>query len=612
MAGSLMHENIIKKLILKLQRCNSIKQLKQIQASITTTIGLQSSLFSITKLIEFCALSHHGCLDYALILFDRIKWPTTFLFNTVIRGFAIRAVHPCHAISLYRRMLYSGCKPDTFTFPFLLKACSSFQSEKKMGDAHFMNSVLSVEMLNNHLVSAKMVHTHVVKMGFHDLSTMNSLIHGYSCCDSMERARQVFDEMGQRDVVSWNSVLAGYARNHLQRQALDLFLIMPLEPNETTALIVLSVCSVLGEVSIGRKIETRFRQNQPELSISLMNSLIDLYVKCGDLGHARRLFDEMPARNLVSWNILIDGYINSGMIEMARHLFERMPDRDIISWTSIISGYIRMGNSDEASKLFEHMLASGQKPDEIALLTILSSCANTGSFEFGRFIHTWVDRIGSENRYKNIVPLGNALIDMYSKCGCVSEALTVFDKMAQKNVISWNSMISGYANNGLGQEALDLFSKMRQAHVKPNGPTFIGVLSACSHTGLVSEGLECYELMNQVYGISPTVKHYGCMVDLLGRAGLLEKAHGLVKAMPLKGDACIWRTLLGACVMHGDVEMAESVIMEISKIGPGYGGDYVVMANLYASKGRWADAERVRNLIDERRTGKTPGCSFRV
>lgn len=288
-------------------------------------------------------------------------------------------------------------------------------------------------------------------------------------------------------------------------------------------------------------------------------------------------------------------------------MFDGMTERDCVCWNAMIDGYAKHGRPDEAMGLFRAMLRSGFKADEVTVVTVLSAVAQLGSLESGKWVHSYV-----ENHRRNIgfsVRVGTALVDMYYKCGSLEDACLVFDKMPEKDVVAWNSMIAGYAMHGHSQKALELFYKLRNTKLKPTDITFIGVLNACSHAGLVQKGRELFNLMQNEYKIEPKIEHYGCMVDLLGRAGLVDEAYQLVQKMRIKPDLVMWGSLLASCRLHKKMALGERIANFLLGNGQADSGTYTLLSNIYAVVGNWSEVNRVRALMRENGVQKEPGCS---
>ncbi|TKY73361.1 putative pentatricopeptide repeat-containing protein [Spatholobus suberectus] len=306
---------------------------------------------------------------------------------------------------------------------------------------------------------------------------------------------------------------------------------------------------------------------------------------------------------------LLKTYAERGNLRDAHQVFDEIPSKNTICWTSLISAYVDNHKAGRALQLFRLMQMNNVEPDQVTVTVALSACAETGALEMGEWIHAFVRRKREMNRD---LCLDNALINMYAKCGDVVAARKVFDSMRNKDVTTWTSMIVGHALHGQAREALQLFSEMNTRRDKgdyvmiPNDVTFIGVLMACSHAGLVEEGKWHFRSMSEVYGIQPREAHFGCMVDLLCRGGHLRESYDFIMEMPVPPNAVVWRTLLGACGVHGELELAAEVRHKLLELDPGYVGDSVAMSNIYANKGMWNEKIVVRNQIKQSRA---PGCS---
>lgn len=340
-------------------------------------------------------------------------------------------------------------------------------------------------------------------------------------------------------------------------------------------------------------------------------ALVNMYVSLGFLKDSSKLFDEMPERNLVTWNVMITGLVKWGELEFARSLFEEMPCRNVVSWTGIIDGYTRMNRSNEALALFRKMVACEYtEPSEITILAVLPAIWQNGDVKSCQLIHGYGEKRGFTAFDIRVL---NCLIDTYAKCGCIFSASKLFEDISveRKNLVSWTSIISGFAMHGMGKEAVENFGRMQKVGLKPNRVTFLSVLNACSHGGLVEEGLKFFDKMVEECEVLPDIKHYGCLIDMLGRAGRLEQAEKTALGIPSEiTDVVVWRTLLGACSFHGNVEMGERVTTKILEMERGYGGDYVLMYNILAGVWRYGDAERLRRVVDERNALKFPGRSL--
>ena len=378
-----------------------------------------------------------------------------------------------------------------------------------------------------------------------------------------------------------------------------------IRPDDVTMVSVLSACGMKGDLEFGRRIHSYIKQNDIAESVTLNNAILNMYVKCGGLEDAKVLFDRMIDRDSISWTTMLDGYAKSGELDAARRLFDKMPNRDTASWNAIISGYEQNGKPKDALALFNELQHLDVKPDQVTLVAALSACAQLGALEKGCWIHAFIRK----NNLTLNFHLTTSLVDMYSKCGELQKAAEVFESVDQRDVFVWSAMIAGFAMQGRGRDALDLFLQMQEAQVSPNRVTFINILSACSHGGLVEEGKFYFSQMLPVYGITPDVEHYGCMVDMLGRAGLLDEARDLIKNMPMPAPASVWGALLGSCVVHKNVELGEVACKHLLGLEPSNDGAYVLLSNLYAKSGKWDCVARLRNLMKDRGLKKEAGCS---
>nr|XP_010936370.3 pentatricopeptide repeat-containing protein At1g08070, chloroplastic [Elaeis guineensis] len=302
---------------------------------------------------------------------------------------------------------------------------------------------------------------------------------------------------------------------------------------------------------------------------------------------------------------LVNVYCTFTRVDGARKLFDEMPNRNSVSWNAMITGYVHNRRFREAHELFSEMLASGVELSEVTMVCALSACAHLGALNQGLWIHNYIRNHGLRLN----VFVGTALIDMYMKCGVVDEALKVFRAMRVKNVFSWNSLMSGFAMNGRGEVAMEAFDMMVKENIKPDGVTFLALLGACCHQGCVGEGRKLFADMEREFGVRPRMEHYGCMVDLLSRAGFLEEAYELVKTMPIEADAVIWRALLGGCRIHGNTQLGELAIEKLLELEPGSGENYVLLSNVLARDRRWSEVGKVREVMSQRGIRKAPGCS---
>ncbi|KAF3453662.1 hypothetical protein FNV43_RR04103 [Rhamnella rubrinervis] len=569
-----------------LSKCKNTQNLRQVHSHIIKT-GLHNTQFALSKLVEFCVVSPFGDLSYALLVFESIEEPNQFIWNTIIRGHSLSS-SPIRAIAYYVRMILSGMEPNSYTFPFLLKSCVKVAATHegkqlhaqilKLGvdsDPFIHTSLINMYAQNGELDNARLIFD---KSALRDAVSFTALITGYASRGCMDDARRLFDEIPIRDVVSWNAMISGYTQCGRFEEALTIFQEMQeanFPPNDSTMLTLLSACAHSGSLELGNWVRSWLEDHGRGSNLQLVNALIDMYSKCGDLDTARDLFNGINQRDVISWNVMIGGYSH-------------------------------MSHYKEALALFQIMLRSNIEPNDVTFLGVLPACAHLGALDLGKWIHAYIDK-----NFHNLtnISLWTSLIDMYAKCGNIEAAKQVFDNMESRNVASWNAMISGLAVHGHAHMALEFFSRMANEGFKPDDITFVGVLSACNHAGLLDLGRQYFNSMIRDYKISPKLHHYGCLIDLLGRAGLFDEAKTLIENMEMKPDGAIWGSLLGACRVHGRVELGEYVAEHLFELEPENPGAYVLLSNIYAGACRWDDVAGIRTKLNDQGMKKVPGCT---
>ncbi|KAF8021668.1 hypothetical protein BT93_G1961 [Corymbia citriodora subsp. variegata] len=508
------------------------------------------------------------------------------------------------------------------------------------------------------LKEAEQAQASIIKTALWDHSGIVPKLISFACLSpagSLSHAQAIFQETSMDNPFVCNTMIRAYSKSVFPIKAVLIYNYMHsarVECDHFTYNFVLKACGkilwctkddarAVERVDIdskGAEIHCRVLKVGFDQDQYIQNSLLHVYSQCGSVSHARCLFDEMtqrtvaswniiilaydrlgdfasadrllelmPAKNAVSWNTLMGRYIRMGNLAAAKKVFLEMPKTDTVSWNSMIAGYIQVKDYNGALSLFREMSNANIEVTEITLISVLGACAETGALKVGEMIHESLEAKG----YKIEGYLGIALVDMYSKCGNLSRAWEVFSQVKMKPVSCWNAMIVGLAVHGYSDEALELFAEMERRidEVRPNRVTFIGVLIACSHKGLVDKGREFFGRMRKEYKIEPDMKHYGCMVDLLSRWGLLSEAYEMIKNMPFKANSVLWRTLLGACRVYGNVQLAELSFQELTDLEPTQDGDYVLLSNIYSEAQRWGDVELLRGEMIDFTVIKRPGSS---
>ncbi|CAH9090856.1 unnamed protein product [Cuscuta europaea] len=452
----------------------------------------------------------------------------------------------------------------------------------------------------------KRIHARLIINGFNsNRSALRELVYvsAVVLSTSIHYAHKLFDQILEPDLFMWNTMLRGSAQSPRPSLAVPLFAKMEKSyvcPDSYTFPFLLKACTRLSWVKTGFATHVR--------EVVAWSALTAGYAQRGELEVARKLFDEMPMKDLVSWNVMITGYVKQGKMDSARDLFDMVPMKDVVTWNTIISGYVHSGQQKQALEMYNRMRKAGEQPDEATMLSLLSACTDSGSLDVGEKIHFSITKM--INKEELSIFLGNALIDMYARCGSIKSSLQVFHSMNEKDVSSWNLIIRGLAINGHPEESILLFEEMRRLKLKPNEVTFIGVLVACSHSGKVKDGQQYFKIMRAEYNIKPNMKHYGCMVDMLSRAGMLNEAFEFIHRMEIEPNDIIWRNLLGACKVHGQAELGRLANVHLKKSGVCESGDYVLLSNIYASRGEWEGAEKVRKEMDVCGVWKEPGSSL--
>ncbi|KAI5660542.1 hypothetical protein M9H77_29335 [Catharanthus roseus] len=596
-----------------------------------------------------------GNLADAWYVFGKMEERDVFSWNILIGGYAKNGYFD-EAMDLYHKMLWVGVRPDVYTFPCVLRTCGGTEDIRR----------------------GREIHVHVVRFGFEsDVDVVNALITMYVKCGDLGCARKLFDGMPRRDRISWNAMISGYFENGGFLEGLRLFLLMQefcIQPDLMTMTSVISACEVLGDVRLGKALHGYVARAEFGRDVSVDNILIQMYSSVGSWEEAEKVFNRIESKDVVSWTAMISGYEKNGLPEMsvktyemmeandimpdeitiasvlsacaslslfelgtklhelakrtglisyiivantlidfyskckcidkALDIFYQIPDKNVISWTSIILG-LRINNRSFEALIFFRQMKVNLNPNDVTLVSVLGACGRIGALMCGKEIHAHVLR----NRLAFDGFLPNALLDMYVRCGRMGPAWNQFNTQKQ-DVASWNVLLTGYAQEGHGALAVELFSRMMISGVEPDEITFISLLRACSRSGMVPEGLKYFDDMKNKHCIVPNLKHYACMVDLLGRAGKLDDAFEFIQKMPVEPDTAIWGALLNSCRIHRRVDLGEVAakhIIEMDKESMGY---YILLCNFYSDSGKWDEIARLRRIMREKGLTVDPGCSW--
>ncbi|KAA0031595.1 hypothetical protein IC582_000383 [Cucumis melo] len=515
--------------------------------------GLETDRFVGNSLLSLYFKLGSNCLLTRRV-FDGLFVKDVVSWASMITGY-VREGKSGMAIELFWDMLDSGIEPNDFTLSTVIKACSEI----------------------GNLVLGKCFHGVVVRRGFDSNPViLSSLIDMYGRNYLSSEARQLFDELLEPDPVCWTTVISAFTRNDFYEEALGFFYLMHrayrLSPDNYTFGSVLTACGNLGRLKQGEEIHAKVIAYGFGGNVVVESSLVDMYGKCGAVEKSQRVFDRMSNRNSVSWSALLAVYCQNGDFEKVVSLFREMKKVDLYSFG-----------------------------------TVLRACAGLAAVAPGKEVHCQYIRKGG---WRDVI-VESALVDLYAKCGSIDFAYRIFERMPTRNLITWNAMIHGFAQNGRSEIAIQIFEAMIKEGIKPDCISFIGLLFACSHTGLVDQARHYFDLMTGEYGIKPGIEHYNCMVDLLGRAGLLEEAENLIENADCRNDSALWLVLLGASTATWtNSAIAERIAKKLMELEPQCYLSYVHLANFYRAVGRWDDAVKVRELMKNRQLKKMPGQSW--
>ncbi|CAE6034692.1 unnamed protein product [Arabidopsis arenosa] len=551
--------------------------------------------FLASKLISF--YTRQNRFRQALHVFDEITVRNAFSYNALLIAYTSREMY-FDAFSLFLSWIGSSChssgtaRPDSISISCVLKALSGC-------DGFWLGSL------------ARQVHGFVIRGGFDfDVFVGNGLITYYTKCDNIESARKVFDEMSDRDVVSWNSMISGYSQSGSFEDCKKLYKAMlgcsDFKPNEVTVISVLQACGQSSDLVFGMEVHKKMIENHIQMDLSLCNAVIGFYAKCGSLDYARALFDEMSEKDSVTYGAIISGYMAHGLVKEAMALFSEMESIGLSTWNAVISGLMQNNHHEEVINSFREMISCGSRPNTVTLSSLLPSLTYSSNLKGGKEIHAFAIRNGSDNN----IYVTTSIIDNYAKLGFLLGAQRVFDNCKDRSLIVWTAIITAHAVHGDSDSACSLFDQMQCLGTKPDNVTLTAVLSAFAHSGDSDKAQHIFDSMLTKYNIEPGVEHYACMVSVLSRAGKLSNAMEFISKMPIEPIAKVWGALLNGASVLGDVEIASFACDRLFEMEPENTGNYTIMANLYTQAGRWEEAEMVRDKMKRIGLKKIPGTSW--
>ncbi|GAB4835220.1 hypothetical protein Ancab_000129 [Ancistrocladus abbreviatus] len=500
----------------------------------------------------------NGSLESAYKLFECVPARDSALWNSMISSYFEFGFRE-EAWSMFNRMQSEGVEANENTVTVLLSMCT--QSVNK-------------------LAFGKSLHAKVIRNRFdYSISIGNALLRLYAELNHIEDALKIFSELTDLDVISFNTIILALARGRLRSQAWNYFqqtLESEIKPNSHTIISILAACDDQSCLNVGRSLHGYMTKCGIEMNVELNTALTEMYMKCGDE-------------------------------TTGRYLFDRCVKRDQISWNSLIASYMINDQPLEAILLFRQMI-SEIEPSSVTVISVLGFCTHVSCLPFGQSLHAYTLRrefFVDDSK----MSLANALISMYARCGSMQNAEKIFKTMGKREIISWNALVSGYGLNGQVYDALRAFKQMLEDDIRPNGITFLSLLSCCSHSGMIDIGVQLFEAMTHDLNIAPTLFHYGCMVDLFGRAGCIDEAREIIDSMPFEPDASVWRALLTACRLHSEVNLAKFIFEKLVEIEPLNPGNYILLSNVYATAGLWSEVRDLRTLLKEKGLRKHPGIS---
>ncbi|BFG17582.1 hypothetical protein CerSpe_038560 [Prunus speciosa] len=601
----------------------SLSQARQAHAQILKT-GLSSDTNLTTKLLSLYA--NNLCFDDANFVLDSISEPNLFSYSTLIHAFA-KLNQFGHALALFSQMLSRGLVPDSFLFPSVVKACAGLPTSKAGKQVHAIASVSG--LASDSFVQSSLVHMYIKcdqirdarklfdRVPHRNVIICSALISGYSRRGCVDEAMQLLSEMRdmclEPNVVLWNGMIAGFNQSKLYADTVAVLQKMHSEgfrPDGSSISSALPAVGHLEDLGLGIQIHGYVVKQGLGSDKCVVSALIDMYGKRACSFEMSQVFHEMDQMDVGACNALVTGLSRNGLVDNALEVFRQFKDRgmelNIVSWTSIIASCSQNGKDMEALELFREMQVEGVEPNSVTIPCLLPACGNIAALMHGKAAHCFSLRRGISND----VYVGSSLIDMYAKCGKIRLSRLCFDEMPTRNLVCWNAVMAGYAMHGKANETMDVFRLMQRSGQKPDFISFTCVLSACSQKGLADEGWYYFNSMSKEHGLEARVEHYACMVTLLSRSGKLEEAYSMIKQMPFEPDACVWGALLSSCRVHSNVTLGKFVAKKLFNLEPKNPGNYILLSNIYASKGMWSEVDRVRDKMKSLGLRKNPGCSW--
>ncbi|PIA41287.1 hypothetical protein AQUCO_02300212v1 [Aquilegia coerulea] len=563
---------------------------KEIHCYVLRRLELGSNVSVCNSLLSL--YSRIGSLKEAEHLFRMMKVRDIVSWNAIIGGYALcGGSHK--SLELFHELLSTGIQgPDSVTCISVLPVCAQLRKFEEGQKIH--------EYIRTHPLLCE------------DTAVGNALISFYAKCDEVLSAFQTFSKIPRKDLISWNAMLDAYSESENSAQFFNLLCQMFKEGIRPDSITILSILHFVCSVSIVKKVKEvhaysiRASLFKSYREPTVGNAILDAYAKCGDMEYAFKTFESLSGMtNVVTGNTMISGYVSRGSLDDAEIIFSKMSQKDLTTWNLMVRAYAENECPKHAVHLFHELQLLGMKPDMVSVMSVLPVCARLASVHLVRQCHGYIIRSSFQD-----VRLQGALLDLYSKCGSIDSAQKLFQMSLQKDLVMFTAMVGGYAMHGMGKEALRVFDNMIDLEIKPDHVILTTVLSACSHAGLVNEGLSIYESIDRVHGMKPTMEHYACTVDLLARGGRLKDAYSLITAMPYEANANVWGTLLGACRNQREVELGRTVADHLFKVEANNIGNYVVMSNIYAADARWDGVKELRKLMKDKDLKKPAGCSW--